>query len=324
MVDPASIWNSVLVASNVASIDMPNSDSDRDIAGVADTGFGAVRIPVEWSEIEPVEGQFDWTEIDSEINSAATRGLPVLGVLTWTPTWAVPANSIPVNHPAPAAASRFAQFAEVAAARYRNRVTAWEVWNEPNIAASFGPRADPILYCSILSQTSVAIRRAAPGTLVITGPTSPTIDSDRDVSPATFVDSLYRCAGTQTFDAVAMHPYSSPDLLSEPGPGSSSLKDIAGVRAVMEQHGDGDKKIWFTEFGAPTMATSPGVSEERQAAILVDGITGMRQLPYAGPVFAFDYRDSDTGNPVQDYNYGLLRSDYTPKLSFAAVKDLLG
>ncbi|WP_237668883.1 cellulase family glycosylhydrolase [Rhodococcus sp. BS-15] len=235
---------------------------------------------------------------------------------------AVPAEYALVAHPAPDSADKFAQFASAAASRYRDRITAWEVWNEPNVAASYGPSANPVHYCEVLSATSTAIRAAAPGALVITGPTSPAIDSANDLSPSTFVEALYRCAGAETFDAVAMHPYSSPQLLSEPTETSSSANEVAAVRSVMVRHGDGHKKIWFTEFGAPT--TSSGVDEQRQADILVDGITTLTQLPYAGPVFVFDFRDSMTGSVVPDYNYGLVRSDYSPKRALDAVRALVG
>lgn len=310
------------VASNVASIGMPGSDARRDIDSVADAGFEGIRLLVKWSDIESVEGILDWSRVDREMAWAAERNLAVLGVVTWAPTWAVPADYALVTHPAPASAERFAQFVSAAASRYRDQVGAWEIWNEPNVAASYGPSANPVQYCDVLSASSAAIREAAPGALVITGPTSPAVDSSNDLSPSTFVEALYRCAGAETFDAVAMHPYSSPQLLSEPTEPWSSAHEIAKVRAVMESHGDAGKRIWFTEFGAPT--TSSGVDEQRQADILVDGITALTQLPYAGPVFVFDFRDSMTGSAVPDYNYGLVRSDYTPKPALDAVRAFVG
>nr|WP_296778779.1 cellulase family glycosylhydrolase [Rhodococcus sp. (in: high G+C Gram-positive bacteria)] len=319
-------WDSVTLGTNVASIDMPGADAERDIAGAASARFEAVRLPVEWSEIEPSAGQLDWSALDSEVNAATSHGLAILGVLTWAPTWAVPPQYALTAHPAPANPADFAQFASAAAERYRDRITAWEIWNEPNVAASFGPSADPLRYCAMLTDASRAIRVAAPAALVIAGPTSPAVDSANDLSPATFVDALYQCDAATfdapTFDAIAMHPYSTPDLLSEPSAAWASANEIARVRAVMDRRGDSAKKIWFSEFGAPTSAGGPGVDEQRQAQILVDGITALRQLDYAGPIFVFDYRDSMTGSDIPDYNYGLVRSDYSPKPALAAVENL--
>ncbi|WP_245866099.1 cellulase family glycosylhydrolase [Rhodococcoides kyotonense] len=306
--DPVSVWNSVRLAINTASVDMPGTDVRRDITGARDAGFGAIRLVIPWSE--PTEGTIDWSASDAKVDAATDNGLPILGVVTWAPTWAVPPDYAHTAHPAPTNPQRFAQFASAAASRYRDRITAWEVWNEPNIAASFGPSANPEQYCAILRETSTAIRAAAPNALVITGPTSPAVDSTNDLSPETFVEALYRCAGHHTFDAIAMHPYSTPNLLAQ----SISTHQIDAVRHVMERNNDADKQIWFTEFGAP--------SSENQAAILADGIKTLQSLPYAGPVFVFDYRDSLTGSDIPDFNYGLLRSDYSPKPAFDAVRNL--
>ncbi|WP_256977948.1 cellulase family glycosylhydrolase [Rhodococcus sp. 14-2470-1a] len=321
--DPVSIWNSVGVATNVASVDMPGTTAERDLQSAAQAGFDGVRLVVEWSEIEAERGELDWSAMDSEVDAALSAGLPILGVVTWSPTWAVPPEYALTAHPAPADPELFAAFAGAAADRYRDRITAWEVWNEPNVAATFGPSAHPERYCSLLSATSRAIRAAAPDAVIVTGSTSPAVDSVNSLAPATFVEALYRCAGGSTFDAVSMHPYSTPALLSEPAAEWDSANEIARVRDVMIRYGDTAKQIWFTEFGAPTVPTYPGVDEMRQAEILVDGIETLHQLDYAGPVFVFDLRDSATADPSPEYNYGLLRSDYTPKPAFGAVRNLL-
>lgn len=66
-----------------------------------------------------------------------------------------------------------------------------------------------------------------------------------------------------------------------------------------------------------------GVTLERQAEILTDGINFMRSLPNGGPIFLFDFRDVETGSRNVQYNYGLLRSDFTDKPALAAVQALL-
>src|SRR6185369_14671954 len=112
---------------------------------------------------------------------------------------------------------------------------------------------------------------------------------------------LYLNGAGDSFDAVAMHPYSSPDLLSDAGPWYSSHRAIKQVRDLLESHGQGDKRIWFTEFGASTAgpdATGPdltaqqfGVTEAHQAEILADGIDYLRSVPNCGPIFVFDHQD---------------------------------
>jgi len=171
---------------------------------------------------------------------------------------------------------------------------------------------------------------------VITGGTSPAVDTATEMSPVTFIKGLYDHGAGEFFDAVAMHPYSSPDLLSAPGPvdSSNSNRAIKEVSELMASQGQSDKRIWFTEFGASTStpgATAPdlsgqqvGVTQQRQAEILTDGINYMRSLPNGGPIFLFDFRDVETGSRDVEYNYGLLRSDFSAKPALAAVQALLG
>ena len=98
----------------------------------------------------------------------------------------------------------------------------------------------------------------------------------------------------------------------------------------MANQGQSYKRIWFTEFGASTApegAFAPElagqqsrVTEVRQAEILTDGINYMRTLANCGPIFLFDHRDIETGSFVIENNYGLLRSDFSPKPALSAVK----
>lgn len=292
---------------------------------MADAGVKAVRLHVEWPIIEPARGQYDWRETDSMIDNALQRGMDVLGVVTYTPAWAATPEGRQHIHPHPADPQMFADFTRIAAERYRGKVRAWEVWNEPNVETHWAPKPDGALYADLLKRTYTALKAVDPANVVLTGGTSPTVDAPVKISPVTFVSQLYANGAGNYFDAVAMHPYSTPNLLSAPGPEWSSNSDIAGVTRIMQANGQGDKKIWFTEFGAPTVSGHEfGVPPARQAEILVDGIDYLRGLANGGPIYLFDFQDIQTGNSYVELNYGLLRTDFTPKPSYDAVLPLLG
>ena len=299
-------------------------------------GFRAVRVYIEWDLIERSPGQFDWADTDSLVMGAADRGLMILGLVSYAPSWAVPPQNRLLIHPAPADAKPWRNFIAQAAQRYSNVIHNWEIWNEPNIDDSFAPAPDLALYSSMLKEAYSAIKSVDPRSVVITGGTSPAVDTATEMSPVTFIKGLYDHGAGEFFDAVAMHPYSSPDLLSAPGPvdSSNSNRAIKEVSELMASQGQSDKRIWFTEFGASTStpgATAPdlsgqqvGVTQQRQAEILTDGINYMRSLPNGGPIFLFDFRDVETGSRDVEYNYGLLRSDFSAKPALAAVQALLG
>lgn len=320
---------------NAVTLILPETRS-RQYDAIKASGVPAVRLYLEWNYIEPRPGEFDWSTTDSLVMDAAQRGLKILGLLTYTPSWAVPPQARTLVHAAPADPKVWGNFVAQTAARYRDVIHNWEIWNEPNIDDSFAPAPDLALYSAMLKESYSAIKAADPDSTVITGGTSPAVDISNEMSPLTFLEGLYDHGAGDYFDAVAMHPYSSPDLLSAEGAAetSNSNRAIRDVTDLMVSRGQGDKKIWFTEFGASTSdpgAAAPelsgqqvGVTLERQAEILTDGINYVRSLPNGGPIFLFDFRDVETGSRNVQFNYGLLRSDFTAKPSLAAVQALLG
>lgn len=283
-------------------------------------GFGAVRLTIHWPVIEPYPGVYDWASTDAQVEAFSDAGLDILGVATWAPWWDVDPANRNVMHPKPSDPQKFSEFAKLAANRYKDRIRTWEIWNEPNTGATFGPGVDLRTYVPMLKQSYEKIKSIDPSIEVLTGGTSPTIDNDTDLSPASFIEELYAAGAGPSFDAIAMHPYSAPDPLSKASAQSySSNTAIARIRETMIVNGDRNKKIWFTEFGAASGTGPESVSEDKQAELLVDGIDYLRSLSYCGGIFLFDFRDYDTGNAVDELNAGLVRSDFSPKPALEAV-----
>jgi hypothetical protein len=91
----------------------------------------------------------------------------------------------------------------------------------------------------------------------------------------------------------------------------------------MELHGDGDKPIWFTEFGWTTASTGdrPGVDETTQAQYLLQAFQLIRRdYPYVTNAFWFTMRDRDDSSPYEN-EFGMLRVDGSAKPSYAAFAE---
>lgn len=84
---------------------------------------------------------------------------------------------------------------------------------------------------------------------------------------------------------------------------------------TMVRNGDGQKKIWLTEFGAPTGTAGNAVNDEQQAAIIAGGLSLARSLSYVGPLFVYEIRDAQTGSSDTEDNFGLLRTDRSGSLA---------
>jgi len=110
-----------------------------DVALVADLGFGAYRFSLEWSRIEPEEGE--WSRVALDHYRAMCLGCRERGlepIVTFhhftTPRWLAAKG----GWTAPATADAFARFCERAATHLRGAMTRACTINEPNIVATFG------------------------------------------------------------------------------------------------------------------------------------------------------------------------------------------
>lgn len=298
------------------------SDTDdelaRDLDAVVASGARWLRVDVDWSAVEAVQGRPDWSWLDRVVDFAGQRRLSVLGLIAYTPAWARGEATID-KHP-PTDPASFAAFAATVAARYAGRVQAWEIWNEPNSARFWAPVPDAVAYAELLEAATAAIRAVAPaGTTIVTGGLAPAVDArDRsEVAPDTFLREVL--AHTTAFDAVGSHPYSFPALPSDPSTSTwNSFYRLPLLRRALDDAGL-DRPVWVTEFGAPTGEGPGAVSDQRQAEIVVDGIRRATTLGWVERVFLFTHRDSP-GDPLDvEAHFGLLRLDGTPKPAFDAL-----
>jgi hypothetical protein len=83
----------------------------------------------------------------------------------------------------------------------------------------------------------------------------------------------------------------------------------------MIANGDSAKKIWITEYGAPTVGSN-AISEADQSEELVQAITQVKQLSYIGSFYLYTWQDMAG---IVDDGFGLLTATNTEKPSYAAV-----
>jgi hypothetical protein len=217
-----------------------------DLDAVAASGAGWLRLDVDWPTVEPEAGRRDWSAVDRVVDAARDRDLRVLGLLAYTPEWARPPGT--TTHAPPLDPAAFAEFAGAAAARYRDTVDAWEVWNEPNLPDFWEPRPDPAAYAALLAPTAAAVRAADPGTTVLTGGLAPAhTDGDGGVAPGDFLAAVYP-AGRSTPSRCTRTPTRPCPTTPAPAAGTAS----SGCRRCTPS--------W------PTAATPPSPSGSRSSA----------------------------------------------------------
>ena len=290
-------------------------------ARLAAAGVKSVRIDLGWSSFQPHgPRRIDpWYRrlADRCVSIARAQGMEVLATIMWTPSWANGGRAATVP---PTRVADFARFARWAARRFRGRVAAWEIWNEPE-GANFW-RGTPARYARMLRAAYPAIKAGDPNAKVVFAGIS-------NNSPR-WVAAAYRAGAKGAFDVMAAHPYWG-DQPPDADTGDAWLRAHASqLHELMASHGDGSKPIWFTEFGWSVHDNTPGtpphrrgVTHEHQAQYLVRAIAVMRvHYPYVEK--AFWYKDaSRPGEPVHESGYGLLRTDLAPRPAYSAMKTLL-
>lgn len=294
---------------------------------MADMNVTWVRIDVDWSVIESEQSQLDWTSADALIEEATARQMKVLGVLAFSPAWTRPSTpdlSPAAKHSRPDEVASYANFARVAAERYAPRgVHSWEIWNEPNTSKFWPPRPDADSYGELFRVAADAIRDADPDATLLIGGLAPKFEvPEAETAPADYLEQLYGNGSAQLADGIAVHPYTFPALpMAADQRTIGGFKDLPELRAVMEKHGDSRKKLWITEFGAPTGTGQHAVSEQDQETALVQAREQVGRWEWAGPLMYYELVDGGTDPGDVEQNFGVLREDLSPKPAAEALMD---
>jgi hypothetical protein len=295
------------------------------VAKLAAAGVKTVRMDIAWRSLQPTRPRrvsaWHVRLADRCVNLVRAAGMEVLATLLWTPAWA---NGGGDGATPPSRVADFAWFARWAARHFRERVSAYEVWNEPDGARFW--KGDAAQYVRLLRAAYPAIKAGDRSARVVFAGT--THNNSRWISAA------YQAGAKGAFDVMATHPYQGiadqpPEVV---GDGGSwwLLTHVAAVHELMVRRGDGRKPIWFTEFGwsvhdneAEPPPWKRGVTAEAQAAYLVRAIALMRaRFPYVAR--AFWYKDATVaGDDAHEAGFGLLRADLSPRPAYTALKTFL-
>ncbi|MFP3897000.1 MAG: cellulase family glycosylhydrolase [Anaerolineales bacterium] len=235
----------------------------RDLQMIRDAGFGWCKVNFGWRDIEGAsKGAFDWSHTNRIMEMAEDVGLDLVVRVDHQPAWA--GGGFPVNGP-PDNYQDLADFLTALAERYRGRIRAYEVWNEPNLAHEWGGKApDPGAYVELLGVAYEAIKSADPGAMVISAGLSPTATWSDEARPDDmYLENMYIAMGGDSdgyFDVLGVHGagYKSPperdpaEVAADPDLGGSRafcFRRVEDLRAIMVEHGDENKQIALLEFG---------------------------------------------------------------------------
>jgi hypothetical protein len=308
---------------------------DRTLATQQAIGVGLIRQTFDWARIEHGRGVYDFSAYDRFVAAAARHGIEILPVLFHPPPFrsAKPRHGAKPGTYFPKRYSDLGVFGAEVARRYgpggtlwakhpnlpELPITAYQVWNEPNLAAYSPPRPSAARYVSLLRATANGIRAVDPAAVIVSAGMPDSALSRPNLFR--FVTAMYRAHAEDAFDVLAINPYAP----TAPG----LIRKLEKVRRIMVRFHDESSQLWVTEMGwadrGPRSAVTVGPAG--QASRLAESIAALyrarERLNLRGFVY-YSWRDGRTYAPRhQDFwglHTGLLRLDGSRKPAFAAFK----
>jgi hypothetical protein len=273
---------------------------------------GWARVQLSFNSIRPAPDTWQWAALDELVDGYASLGARQLGLLAYSAGWANgQAGSGAVFAP-PANLDAWEEYVRETVRRYHDRIEAWEVWNEPDVAMFWGGRdgGDPAAYLELLKRAHRAIKSVDPDAIVMNGGLTGT---ERGAS---YLHRLLDLGGGAYLDAVAFHGYVSNDGLDTP-----VYPEIIWplVRQARERAG---KPLWITEFGWSSGCgdNAAACTEAVQANRIARHLPMLFALGAVEHVFVFLFKDP--GN--QPNFFGLAHADARAKPAYAAIATITG
>ncbi|MFN8454364.1 MAG: cellulase family glycosylhydrolase [Anaerolineae bacterium] len=330
---------------------------EKAIRMIAEAGFTWVRQEFTWQDIE-IHGKSDfedrrhepyrsaWDKYDQIVDLAEKYHLNIMARLSTPPSWSRALTDTVGTFAPPDNYKDYGDFVEAVATRYKGRIPAYQIWNEPNIYPEWG--SYPInaeQYTELLKEGYTRVKAADSEAIVVMGALAATIELDRErrfdasgqlispggLSDVLFLQQMYNAGAAPYFDVLAMQGYG---LWSGPTdrrmqPRVINFSRPLYVRDVMVRNGDAHKAIWLSELGWNAVPPESGippvygqVSPEQQGRYAALAYQRMEQeWPWLGVGFYWFFKQADerekAGNP--QYYFRMLEPDFTPLPVYQAM-----
>ncbi len=290
-----------------------SATQDRILSDEATAGIGWIRIDFAWPDVEPTRGAWNFNLTDAAVAKAQQRGIKILGILGFSPSWANGGCFFFGTPPTDMAA--WQNYVSTVCARYKGKVSAWEVWNEENILSFWITGPNPNAYVQLVALAAPRIRAADPAATVVMGGVA-------GLDPV-YIDGCLKAGIANYVDAVAYHPYPVVLTCSVLPQEPNCRYIISWLRNLIAQYTTKHLQIWLTELGWTAFTGYPGVDRDTQAAYLLRTFINYADQPI-DQIFWYNLWDEQSNPQDSESNYGLLANDFTRKPSYNTFKVFQG
>jgi hypothetical protein len=316
------------------------SKRERTVQMIEESGYGWVRQPFPWADIEiDAKGDFTdrrnpparsaWDKYDNIVALVNQHHLQLIARLSAPPAWAHAGYKDLGDFGPPADFNDFADYVQAVVSRYKGKVRYYQIWNEPNIYPEWGEQGvNPEDYTKMLCLAYQRAKQVDPDAVIIAAALAANVEQGgRNMSDLIFLQRMYKAGAGRCFDILSAQGYG---LFSGPGdhrfsPQTTHVARHVLLRDIMVRYGDAAKPIWLAElnWNAPPPAeeaniqgfSNYGVVSEAARARYVPQVyeRARQEWPWVG-VMALWYfkRASDAERNQSWYYFRLVNPDFTP------------
>lgn len=319
----------------------------RSLQLIGEAGFGFIRQEFPWEDIE-IHGKGDfvdrrnlssgvdaWEKYDNIVDLAQAQGIEIIARLSNPPAWTRVLTDTIGTYAPPDDIGDFGDFVSAVAARYRGRITTYQVWNEPNGNEEWGKQdVDPEAYTQLLCHAYNRIKRANPDAVVLAGALTPTVAMDgRNMNDLIFLQRMYDSGAAACFDIMSAQGYGlwSGATDRRLRPTVINYPHHLLLRDIMVRNGDAHKPIWISEMGWNDVpedlpALYGRVTDAQQAKYAVEAYQrAQEEWPWVGVINYWYFKRAGESERDQSwYYFRLLEPDFTPQPAFSALAEFAG
>jgi len=251
-----------------------------------------------WHNIEKEKGVFNFSRYDPFVERALQEGKKIVVVLAYSNSW-VDADTGKTKYIPERYIQDFLNYIEAIVLHYKDKIAAWQIWNEPNFNM-FWKGTNKEFY-NLSRQTVKKIREIAPDAYIIGGGFMRT--------PISFIKGMSKAGALENLDAIAFHPYALNPTWS-----MRLYDNLLKLNSELNFNGD----VFITEVGFPTGGSYPHtVSMRNLPAYVVKIITGSAARGARALLwfqFSDNYNEGEYPNKTDSELYfGLTYRNFTKK-----------
>jgi hypothetical protein len=280
-----------------------------------DLGVKWARLQTGWARCEQEKGVYTWEWLDEAVDGLIDIGIqPWFNVGYGNPLYTEGAARY---HPLSSeqAFEAWKKFVIAMTRHYKDRMTYYEIWNEPNLGGFWRPDdPDPEKYVRLVAETAPLIRANDPDAVIAGGVTSRI--------PYDFIKACLDAGLADHIEIFSFHPYTTyPETYND---------QIRALQDLLDSYKPGIE-LWQGENGYPSHPNSTGFSGEGPWTEMIQAKTMLRRLlldcklgvEMTSWFLVIDLHDYPKGSGRINYK-GILRAkpEIAPKPSFKSLQVL--